>query len=123
MLSVSALLIGVNIAHYFLKKQGLEAALDRSLMVAINTYDMSAFRESGEFLDITLDQNQIKLRFPYLLTTDFPGAEVRSLEIGRDTISATVSFEWRPPFALGGIGGRAIVAKAQIKAQITPAGA
>lgn len=123
MLSVSALLIGVNVAHYFLKKQALESALDRSLMIAINTYDMSTFRESGEFLDIALDGDEIRRQFPHLLKVDVPGAEVRRLDIARDSISAIISFQWRPPFALGGIGASEIVVKAQIKAQIAPSGA
>lgn len=123
MLSVSVLLIGVNVVHYFLNKQALEAALDRSLMISINSYDMSAFRESGEFLDIALDGDEIMLRFPEYLEGDFPGAEVRSLDIARDSIAATVSFDWRPPFALGGIGMSEIVAQAKIKAQIAALGA
>lgn len=123
MLSVSVLLIGVNVVHYFLNKQALEAALDRSLMISINSYDMSAFRKSGEFLDIALDGDEIRLRFPEYLEGDFPGAEVRSLDIARDSIAATVSFDWRPPFALGGIGMSEIVAQAKIKAQIAALGA
>lgn len=121
MVSVSALFIGVNVTHYFLKKQALEAALDRALVTVINTYDMSTFQETGEFLDIALDQDEIRERLPVLLNADFPGAVVQSLSMTKDTILATISFEWRPPFALGGIGMSEIVAKARIKAQIASA--
>lgn len=123
MLSVSALLIAVNAAHYFLKKQSLAQALDRTLLISINSYDFNEFIESGEFLDIRLDEAKITSEFPILFASEFPGAEVRGVVVSRNSIEAIVAYEWMPPFTLGEIGGSEILVRATIRSQIVNRGA
>lgn len=123
MVSASTLLIAVNAAHYFLKKQSLFAAVDRTLMIAINSYNLDNFIESGELIDITLDEVTITSELPSLLASEFPGAEVRGVIVNRDSITAIVAYEWTPPFTFGEIGGGEIVVQATIKSQVVHAGA
>ncbi len=118
MLSVSIILIAVSAVDYFLRKQTLAGALDRTLMISVNSYDFRLYFETGEYQDIALDRNLILSEFPKLLEREFSGATVRNLEVTKDTISAVVGFQWTPRFAPGDIGSSEITLSATIRTQL-----
>lgn len=121
LIGVGTLFTAVNATHYFLKKQALQNAIDRTLMIAINYYDFTIFRESGDFLDIRLNEPRIEAELPLLLSSALPESEVKELLITRDSILLKASFVWTPPIGAFGVGNLEISAKAMIKSQILDA--
>lgn len=119
LIGVSSLFTVVNATHYFLTKQSLHNAVDRTLMIAVNSYDFDYFRESGDFLDIRLNREKIEAEVPTLLATMFPESQVKKLLVTRDSISLLAGFHWQPPIGVLGVGTIEIRAEAMIRSQIS----
>jgi len=118
LIGVSTLFTAINATHYFLKKQALLSAIDRTLMIAVNNYDLRDFRESGEFSDITLNSEIIRAEVPAILPIELPKSVVKELLISRDSISLRAGYQWQPPIGFWGLGSIEIIAEAMIRSQL-----
>lgn len=117
MLCIGVLVVAFDATHYYLQQRALSAAIDRSLMIVINTYDFSLFYESGKYSDISLDAAAIEREFPALLQAEISGARVIDLDITNDAITATAALDWIAPLGIGEVGKLVIEQSATIKVQ------